>query len=139
MSKENEKEEQEYTDASEDINPEEVISLADVLKKATDKEGKGVLKNVQGFGKMRIKILDNELHKTLQKRTLVGKDKKGNPIYDHVELSRLMVEACVLEPKIPMDELRKFGVGYLTTIVNAINEVSGLPSSQKDVEAEEDF
>ena len=116
-----------------------VITIGDLLEKTTDEAGEGKLIKVKGIGKMRLKIMQTSLRSQLQKRAAIGKDNNGNIKVDETEFAKLMVEACVIEPKLKADDIGKMGEGFVTQIVKAINKVSGYETDEEDEKANADF
>lgn len=116
-----------------------IVTIGDLLEKTTDETGEGKVVKVKGIGNMRLKMMKTKLRSQLQKRAATGKDEQGNLKVDESEFARLMVEACVVEPKIPQDKLAEMGEGYLTQIVKAINKISGYEIDEEDAQANSDF
>jgi len=129
------------TDNSEEkIKPtkeSELVSLSDVLAKATDAEGNGIITEVKHFGKMKFKMLTPSLGSMLEKRAMQMVN--GKLEIDMKELSIFIADACLINPRIPEDQLRKFGFGYLNEIVVAVNRISGMATTKQQQDAQADF
>jgi hypothetical protein len=105
---------------------EKIVSIADVL--ATSKES--VVHYVQGIGNFKLKPLTLEMSGMLRKRAAVGRDADGGMRIDEQELTFLIIDECVIEPKIEKEQFKKLPIGVATKIVNAINEISGIGDSK---------
>ena len=81
---------------------------------------------IQGIGNFKLKPMTLELSSTLRKRATVGQNRDGSPKIDENELTFLMIDACVLEPKIKKEDFKKLPIGVATKIVNAVNKISGI-------------
>ena len=116
-----------------------VVTIGDLLEKTTDEAGEGKIVKVKGIGNMRLKLMKTQLRSQLQKRAATGKDNNGNLIVDETEFAKLMVESCVVEPKLKGEDIAKMGEGFVTQIVKAINKISGYEIDEDDVQANKDF
>lgn len=105
---------------------ENIVSIETVL--ATSKES--VIHYVQGIGNFKLKPLTLEMSGMLRKRAAVGREQDGSMKVDEQELTFLIIDACVIEPKIEKEKFKKLPIGVATKIVTAINEISGIGDSK---------